>query len=100
MFLRHTVLQFSSHWTTIFHDILYELDHDFITYRFFLPFVTTRTMGTQVARCHAWRRCEPDDDDDDDDEFWHTWPSARSLRISLLELQLQQETLDQGLDII
>jgi hypothetical protein len=28
------------------------LDHDFITYLFFLPFVTTRTMGTQVARCH------------------------------------------------
>ena len=23
-------------------------------------------MGTQVARCHAWRRCELDDD-----EFWH-----------------------------
>ena len=30
---------------------------------------------------------------------WHTWLSARFLRISLLEYQLQQETLDsQGVD--
>ena len=30
----------------------------------------------------------------DGDKSWHTWPSARFLRISLLELLLQQETLD------
>ena len=59
----------------------------------FLVIFRLRPAWNSLTCPMVWRpfpKCQPQDGD----KFWHTWPSARFLRISLLELQPQQETLD------